>query len=302
MNDLNRRTLMRGAALTAMGLGAGAALTGTASATGTGRGHGHGHDHGRGHGHGHGYGRVPRSAISIQLYSLRDLLAVDLEGTLEKLAEIGYEKVELAGLHGRTAKQFRAILNRHGLRATSGHVGVSDNWQASLDDARTLGHRYIVHPYANFATADEWRAFADQLEPAGEAARKAGLQFGYHNHAHEFARLPTGEVPFDFITATDRRLVHLEVDLYWAMTGGVDPVSLFHAHRGRIKQFHVKDRAADGSFTDLGTGTIDFPRIFSHGHEAGVVEYIVERDTQPDPLKTARVGYDYLRRVRFRRR
>jgi sugar phosphate isomerase/epimerase len=284
MNDLNRRAMLRAGTLTAMGLGAAAALEGTASA-GT---------HHRGGGH------VPRSAISIQLYSLRDMLAADLEGTLAALSRIGYRKVELAGLYGRTAKQLRAILKRHGLRATSGHVAVGDDWETSLEDALTLGQTYIAHPWADFATADEWRRFADELESAGAAARAVGLRFGYHNHAHEFERLPTGEIPFDIITATDRRLVHLELDLYWAVTGGVDPVRLFREHRGRIKQFHVKDRAADGSFADLGEGTIDFPRIFAHGREAGVEEYIVERDTQPDPLRTARVGYDYLRRVRFR--
>jgi sugar phosphate isomerase/epimerase len=285
MSDLERRALLRGAALTAMGLGAAVVLPGTASAgTATARG-----------------GHVPRSAISIQLYSLRSLLATDLEGTLAALAKIGYRKVELAGLYGRTAEQFRAILDRYGLKASSGHVGVSDHWQADLEDAVTLGQRFIVHPYANFGTADEWRRFADRLESAGAAARAAGLQFGYHNHNHEFRTLPTGEKPYDIITATDRELVHLELDLYWAIVGGVDPAQIFRAQPGRVKQFHVKDRAADGSFADLGTGNIDFPRIFAHAHEAGVREYIVERDSEPHPLETARVGYDYLRTVRFRR-
>jgi sugar phosphate isomerase/epimerase len=291
MSDLERRALLRGAALTAMGIGAAVALPGTASAgTWSGR---------PGHGHGHGNGHVPRNAISIQLYSLRSMMAADLEGTLAALAEIGYRKVEPAGFHGRTAKQFRAILDRYGLTASSGHVGVSDHWQADLEDAVTLGQRFIVHPYANFATADEWRRFADQLESAGAAARAAGLRLGYHNHNHEFKALPTGEVPYDIITATDPGLVHLEVDLYWAVVAGVDPVKLFQAHRGRVKQFHVKDRGPDGSFADLGTGNIDFPRIFSHGHEAGVIEYVVERDSEPHPIETARVGYNYLRTVRF---
>jgi sugar phosphate isomerase/epimerase len=286
MSDLQRRTLLRAAALTAMGLGAAVAVPGTASA-------GTDTDDGR------VKGRVPRGAISIQLYSLRDMLTADLEVTLAALARIGYRKVEMAGTYGRTAAQFRAILDRHGLHATSSHVGVNANWQASLDNALTLGNRFIVHPYANYATAAEWRRFADQLEPAGAAARAAGLRFGYHNHAHEFARLPTGERPYDIITATDPKLVHLEVDLYWAVTGGADPVALFHEHERRIKQFHVKDRAADGSFADLGTGTIDFRRIFANAGETGVLEYIVERDSQPHPVETARIGYEYLRNVRF---
>ncbi|MFG2000625.1 sugar phosphate isomerase/epimerase family protein [Spirillospora sp. NPDC048911] len=275
MNEINRRTLLGGMAA---GLGT-ALLPGTAAAS--------------------TFGRVPRGAISIQLYTLRSLLAADLEGTLAALAQIGYRKVELAGLHGRTPAEFRAILDRYGIRATSSHVGIDGDWQQALADARTLGNRFIVAPFAQFATADEWRDYARRLNAAGKAARAAGLRFGYHNHAHEFQTLPTGERPWDIITATDRRLVHLEVDLYWAVTGGQDPVDLIRRNRGRILQFHCKDRAADGSFTDLGTGTIDFRRIFAHSREAGVLEYIVERDSQPDPLKTAKVGYDYLRNVRF---
>ncbi|KAB2352396.1 sugar phosphate isomerase/epimerase family protein [Actinomadura rudentiformis] len=283
MSEINRRTLLGGVAATAAGLGV-AALPGSAAASTTAP---------------HRHRRVPRGGISIQLYTLRSLLAADLEGTLAALARIGYRKVELAGLHGRTPAEFRAILDRYGLSATSSHVGIDGDWQKTLADARTLGNRFVVAPFAQFATAGEWRDYASRLNAAGKAARAAGLRFGYHNHAHEFQALPTGERPWDIITATDRRLVHLELDLYWAVTGGQDPVDLIRRNRGRILQFHCKDRAADGSFTDLGTGTIDFRRIFSHSREAGVLEYIVERDTQPDPLKTAQVGFDYLRTVRF---
>jgi sugar phosphate isomerase/epimerase len=194
-------------------------------------------------------------------------------------------------------------LDRTGLHAPSSHVNIDDtpDWQAALEDAHTLGQRFIVHPFAQFETADEWRSFADRLSAAGAAAKAAGLRFGYHNHAHEFAALPTGELPFDIVAGTDRTLVHLEMDLYWAVTGERDPVQLIGAHAGRILQFHVKDRAPDGSFANLGEGTIDFPQIFAHATEAGVLEYIVEHDEPPMPLETARIGYDYLRKVRVPR-
>jgi sugar phosphate isomerase/epimerase len=288
MQNIERRAVLRGAAAAALGAGAAVAMTGQAAASTTGAGRG-----GRG---------VPRGGISIQLYTLRTLLAQDLEGTLDALAGIGYRKVELAGLHGRTAAQFRGILDQVGLHATSSHVGIDGaDWPAELENAHTLGQRYIVHPFADFGTADQWRAFADRLNAAGEAARAAGLQFGYHNHAHEFTPLPTGEVPFDIVAATDPKLVHLEIDLFWAVTGNQDPLNLMRAHRGRVKQFHVKDRGTDGSMVDPGTGTIDFPRIFARAREAGVLEYIVEHDEPPSPLDTARVGYEYLRNVRVPR-
>lgn len=279
MHEINRRTLLGGAAALGLGL---AALPGTAHAAGGGR------------------GRVPRGAISIQLYTLRNVLSQDLEGTLRALAEIGYRKVELAGTHGRTAAEFRRILDRYGLRATSGHVSLAEDMNPVFEDCRTLGQRFAVVAWAQFSTADEWKKLADDLNEAGRLACRYGLRFGYHNHAHEFQALPTGEVPWDILTSrTDPRYVHLELDLYWAVTGGRDPVELIHANRHRILQYHVKDRAADGSFADLGTGTIDFPRIFSHSREAGVLEYIVEHDEPTAPLHTAKVGYDYLRAVRF---
>ncbi|HEY8374652.1 MAG TPA: sugar phosphate isomerase/epimerase [Pseudonocardiaceae bacterium] len=281
--SLARRSVLAGAAVVATGLVA-MTLPGTAAAGGHGA---------------HRPGRVPRGQISIQLYTLRDLLDRDLEGTLAELAAIGYRKVELAGTYGRTAAELRAILDRHGLHATSSHVGIDGDWDKAVEDALTLGQRFVAVPWADFPTADEWRRFADQLNAAGEVARAAGLSLGYHNHAHEFRTLE-GVRPYDILTSrTDPKLVHLEVDLYWAVDAGVDPVELIHRHAGRIRQFHVKDRGRDGGFADLGTGTIDFGRIFRHAHKAGVIEYIVEHDAPTDALHTARVGYEYLSHFRF---
>jgi sugar phosphate isomerase/epimerase len=139
-------------------------------------------------------------------------------------------------------------------------------------------------------------------------ARRAGLDFGYHNHQAEFLRQNgTDKTGYDILTGeTDPRLVHLEVDLFWAYRGARDPVDLIERLRGRIKQVHVKDLDIQGSFADPGAGLIDFGRIFARSREAGLVEYIVERDdagtpprTPADALTTARVGYDYLAGVRF---
>lgn len=243
--------------------------------------------------------RVPHDKISIQLYTLRSVLASDLEGTLEALADIGYRKVELAGTHGRTAAEFRRILDRLRIRATSTHVGIDGDLNAVIADARTLGHRYVVLPFANFPTIARWREFAERLEQAGAAFRRAGLQFGYHNHAHEFTPID-GTRPYDVITrGTSRKNVHLEVDLFWAVTGGADPVRVFWENFGRVRQYHVKDRGPDGGMVDPGTGTIDFPRIFRANWINGVDEYIVEHDQPTDPLHTAQVGYEYLANLRF---
>jgi sugar phosphate isomerase/epimerase len=264
-------------------------------------------------------GRVPRDKISVQLYTLRDQLAIDLEDSLAELAEIGYTRVEHAGFVGRTAAQFRAALDNAGIRATSGHVGIPQpfdaaTWERALEDANIVGNKFIVHPFfgqdANgpIRNAAVYRAFAADLNKAGALARRAGLDFGYHNHQAEFLRQNgTDKTGYDILTGeTDPRLVHLEVDLFWAFRGARDPVDLIHRLRGRIKQVHVKDLDVNGSFADPGAGLIDFGRIFQHAREAGLVEYIVERDdagTPPrspaDALTTARVGYDYLAGLRF---
>jgi sugar phosphate isomerase/epimerase len=303
---LNRRQLL-GAAAAA---GAASTLAGAAPAAA-----GPGSEHSA---HGSS-GRVPRDKISVQLYTLRDQLAIDLEDSLAELAEIGYTRVEHAGFVGRTAAQFRAALDNAGIRATSGHVGIPQpfdaaTWERALEDANIVGNKFIVHPFfgqdANgpIRNAAVYRAFAADLNKAGALARRAGLDFGYHNHQAEFLRQNgTDKTGYDILTGeTDPRLVHLEVDLFWAFRGARDPVDLIQRLRGRIKQVHVKDLDVNGSFADPGAGLIDFGRIFQHAREAGLVEYIVERDdagTPPrspaDALTTARVGYDYLAGLRF---
>jgi len=302
-STVSRRNLLGAAAATAAVAGTSAVLASPAEASKGGR----------------RPARVPRDKISVQLYTLRDQLSINLEASLAELAEIGYTRVEHAGFVGRTAAQFRAALDAAGLRATSGHVGIpqpfnASTWQAALEDAQIVGNKYIVHPYfgagANGPIRDGsvYQAFAKDLNKAGALARKAGLSFGYHNHQNEFARQDGGRrTGFDILTReTDPGLVHLELDLFWAYRGAQDPVDLFHEHRGRIRQVHVKDLAPSGGFDDPGAGLIDFGRIFEHSREAGLVEYIVERDdagspprTPADALTTAEVGYRYLDTLRF---
>ncbi|GAA1617802.1 sugar phosphate isomerase/epimerase family protein [Actinoplanes couchii] len=302
MPEISRRHLFGAAAA----VGATTALGSTAPAAAGGGSHGAG-------------GRVPRDQISVQLYTLRNQLGINLETTFTELAAIGYRRVEHAGFVGRTAAQFRAALNNAGLKATSGHAGIpqpwnAETWKRTLDDAAIVGNKYIVHPYfgtgANGPIRDAavYQAFAADLNKAGELARRAGLSFGYHNHHNEFLRQSgTSRTGFDILTGeTDERLVHLEVDLYWAWRGAADPIDLIEKNRRRIKQVHVKDMDVNSAFADPGTGLIDFERIFRRAKEAGLIEYIVERDDAGSPprtpaqaLDTARVGYQYLSGLRF---
>lgn len=304
----SRRSLIRGAAAGAAGVAAAASLAGPAVAHGSrGRG-GHGHRHGR---------RVPHELISIQMYTLRtattDLATADL--VLERLAQYGYERIERAGLLYRTAAELRDRLDELGIRATSSHENISADAGAlgtKLEDAATLGQRYLVVPYLNSSSLADWQRWADQMNAEAAVAKRWGLRYGYHNHAHEFTiDLGGGVTPWEVLTSRlDPRLVHLEVDLFWAYTGGVgvgasDPnqfaIDVVREAPQRVRQYHVKDRdesgPANNKFADPGTGELDFPRIF-RAH--AVEEYIVEND-QPDvtPLTTAAVGHCFLEHLTF---
>ena len=307
---VSRRNFLAAAATTAAAVGGSGAFA--PAAVGASR---------RGHDHGHGGDRIPPDHISIQLFTIRDQLAADFQGTLNALGRIGYKRVEHAGFVGRTAAQFKAGLDQAGLRSTSGHVQIPQPfdaaaWQRSLDDARTLRSIYIVQPFfgINFGTGEvvrdraTWAAFARDLNRAGRMARDAGLRMGYHNHNWEFFRLTDdpSRTAFDvLIEETDPRLVHFELDLFWVTRGARDPVDILERIDGRVRQYHCKDMNQAGSFEDLGLGLLDFPRIFAE-HQAD--EYIVERDdagtpprTPPQSLDTARVGFNYLANVRIPR-
>ncbi|WP_380167387.1 sugar phosphate isomerase/epimerase family protein [Jannaschia sp. R86511] len=283
----DRRAFLRAATVAAIGgIGAASAVAPAHAATGrTTRGR----------------NGVPRGAISIQLYSLRSIMtdASTAEVVLETLAEMGFVKVEAAGTYGMTPTAFKAMLDRVGLRASSAHIGNLDP-QAVADEAGALGARFVNFPYAAYQTLDEWRALAADLNPVGEACQAAGIRYGYHNHALEFEVEENGVQAYDvLLTETDDRVVHMQLDLYWAVTGGQDPVEVFRRDPRRFLQFHVKDRDEAGFFADPGEGTIDFPSIFSEQRLSGVIEYIVENDQPADPLEFARTGIDYLRDVRF---
>jgi sugar phosphate isomerase/epimerase len=260
--------------------------------------------------------RVPPDKISIQLWTVRDALwgSPGYDETLRAIAGLGYTRIEQAlGYFGRTAGELRSFYDDLGISATSSHDGISaspDALEQKLQNALTLGQRYIVVPYLNSSSLSDWQTWAEQMNTEAAAAKAVGLSYGYHNHAHEFTiNLGGGVTQWDVFTSElDPSLVHLEIDLYWAVRGGIesghgaDPegfaIDVIRDAPQQVLQYHVKDRhASDGDMADLGTGMIDFARIF-RAH--AVRDYIVENDT-PDvsPLQTAEVGYDYLRELRF---
>ena len=263
--------------------------------------------------------RVSRlDRIGVQLYTLRDLAKQDFEGTLSRIGAIGYREVEFfgvesAGYHGRSPAQVRAVLDHAGLAAPSAHVGfgaLEAGWEATVQTARQVGHQYLVCafvPEERRSTIDAWKHISDTLNRAGAVCKDAGIQFGYHNHNFEFATLE-GKIPYDvLLESTDPGLVKLEVDLFWIIFAGKDPLTYFSRSPGRFPLVHVKDMrpkptpdaSAEAVMADVGKGSIDWKGIFGQSRAAGIQHYFVEHDQPADPLASIRASYDYLRGLEF---
>ena len=245
--------------------------------------------------------------VGLQLYSVRDLMKADLPGTLRKVAQIGYKEVEFAGYFGRSPAQIRALLKQNGLTSPSSHIGLDilekDSVRA-FADAKAIGHQWVTMPYIpeeRRKTVDDWNKIIDLLNQLGPQAKAAGLRLAYHNHDFEI-RPVNGVRPLDMmLDKTDPSLVDFEMDLYWVVFGGGDPLDFFNRHPKRFAMVHVKDSAGppDNKMVDVGKGTIDFPKIFAQSDKAGIKHYFVEHDQPADPIATIRNSYRYLHALRY---
>ena len=258
-------------------------------------------------------------AWGLQLYTVRSLMASDVERTLADVASIGYGEVEFAGYFGRTPAQIRATLDAEGLVAPAVHLSLGElrtNFEAAVEAAVQIGHRYLVLPHLAGAdrpgnapgdgraeVIDGYTALADEFNRIGEACEAAGLRFAYHNHDFELEVFEAPEEeeeeedirPLDILLRnTDPDLVRFEIDFYWIVHGGGDVLEYFWLHPGRFELCHVKDRTARGQMVDVGAGIIDFEGIFERAGQAGLLHYFVEHDTPADPLASVRASYEYL--------
>jgi sugar phosphate isomerase/epimerase len=263
--------------------------------------------------------------VGVQLYTVRTVLEKDFDGTLAKVAAIGYKEVEFAGYFGRTPQQVRETLKQHGLVSPSAHLDFAtvsnpDTWKRALDDAATLGQKFLVNPWIDPPMRNEpgvWKRIADAYNTAGAAAKSHGIQFCYHNHNFEFYPSPgaDGQHPLDvLLESCDPKLVKMELDLCWISAAGKDPLDYFHRYPGRFPLVHVKglrhvppaspeptpiDKVLP-DVTDVGhDDVIDWKRIFAKSKEAGIEHYFVEHDVPKDPLASLTASYDYLSHLTF---
>lgn len=248
--------------------------------------------------------------VGLQLYTVRDAMQRDLPGTLARVAQIGYKDVEFAGYFGRTPSEIRALLEQNGLRAPSSHVGYPGDdaaWAKILADAKAVGHEYVTCPWIPDevrGNTDAYRRVAEHFNKSAQKAKDAGLRFAYHNHDFEFKPLDGGVLPFDVLLQnTDKSLVDYEMDLYWTVKGGQDPIAYMDKYPGRFTLVHVKDATAapDRTMVEVGSGAIDFRRIFAHDadHGAHIKYYFVEHDQPADPMASIAKSYDYLSKMEY---
>jgi len=244
--------------------------------------------------------------IGIQLYSLRNEMAEDFEGTLEQLAEIGYTEMEFAGYHGKSAAEVRRILDGFGLTSPAAHIqldAIRTNLEREIEIAATLGQQYIVVPIVpeNERSLDDYQRHAETLNIAGEKTREAGITMAYHNHDFEFDTQEEGRIGYDILTnETEPELVVFEMDLFWAEVAGYEASFYFLKHPGRFPMIQVKDRHYSGRMVDVGRGYIDFEDIFSYGRKGGFRHYFVEHDNPSDGINSMAYSYNTVRNLRFK--
>ena len=259
-----------------------------------------------------------RKQIGLELYTVRELLAKDFEGTIAKVAQIGYSEVEPVGYGGLDAKPFRALLDRYKLTAPSTHTSATEgpDLEKELADHQVMGFQYTQvragrpadapapsarkgaakkGPAAQRppATVDSIKRAAEQYNRQGAIARKFGMKILIHNHAGEFDKLENSDLThYDVLLAgTDPSVVAMQLDIGWARIAGQDPVQMFQKHPGRFELWHVKDvsglKSIDQSlrpgqrrapFIPIGQGEIDYKVLFAQAKLAGLKHYVIEQD------------------------
>jgi sugar phosphate isomerase/epimerase len=267
----------------------------------------------------------PSRTIGVQLYTVRGTLMKDSDHILKTIAAIGYKEIEGAGRSDLIA--LIPKINDLGMKAISCHVEtplITGDWEKyknlkpvpleeAIESLKKAGLAYFtmayIQPQARGGDLDFYRMTADRMNHAAELCHKAGLQFAYHNHAFEFAG-KEGERPIDiFHDRLDKKLVALEMDVFWVSVAGNDPIEMLKKWKGRVGLLHLKDKAKDApvqysesvppaEFKEVGSGVLDFPAILKAAPAAGVKHYFVEQDqTSGDPLDSLKKSFDYLQTV-----
>lgn len=252
-------------------------------------------------------------SYGIQLYSLRDILPADPFGIIKKLSEAGYTSIESyegeQGVYwGKSPKEFASFLKSSGLTMPSFHCNVFENFEKKVVDAASIGVQYVICPWIGpQKSLDDYKKMAARFNEMGAICKKNGIRFAYHNHDYSFKPM-NGVTPQTLLMEeTDPKLVFFEMDIYWVVAAGGDPIEWFERYPNRFRLAHIKDRSkkpvADEGKNSvvIGTGTIDFASILQTGRAKGLKEFIFEQEANygKGPLESAIASLKYLQEKKF---
>jgi sugar phosphate isomerase/epimerase len=261
--------------------------------------------------------------LSIQLYSIRDAMGKDPLGSLKQIAQIGYKNVEHANyinrkFYGYTAVEFKKILADLGLKMPSGHTVMGKNhwdetkqdftdaWKFTVDDAATLGQKFVISPYLDESmrkTYDDFKRYMDVFNKSGELCRKSGMKFGYHNHDFEFSVKLNGQKIFDLILQnTDPNLVAQQLDIGNMYHAGGRALDILKQYPNRFELLHVKDeiKIAEDKYesTILGAGIVHTREICDLSRQMGGTKYfVIEQESYQtkDPIECAKEDFGIMK-------
>lgn len=252
-------------------------------------------------------------AFGIQLYSVRDVIPADPKGIMKQLAGFGYKQFEgyegdQGMFWGMTHTEFKAYMDELGVNFVSSHCNVNENFEEKCAQAAEIGMKHLIAPWVGpQKTMDDWKKVADNFNAWGAVAKSAGIRFAYHNHGYTFEELE-GQMPQDYLMDnTDPASVDYQMDIFWVVTPGADPIAYFNKYPGRWKSCHVKDREKDApagegdASTIIGTGSIDYPKVLAAAKATGMEYYIVEQEKYANstPMDSARADAEYMKQLVF---
>ena len=255
-------------------------------------------------------GAAMHRPLGAQLYTVRQEAERALPAVLEAIHKIGYQEVETYwNVYTHPAAELRRMIADHGLRVPSGHFDYA-GLESKIDYAKILGVDYMICPMLPenmWYTLDGFRRAADQLNIWGEKVRQAGMQLGFHNHNYEFRRFGDTTGFETMMKIADPKLVCLEMDCYWIVEAGENPLRMFERYGNRIQLLHLKDRkpgfptsqVKDGAaehFTEVGSGAINWKPILAAAEKNAVKHFYVERDSGGlAPTESLRISFLYLK-------
>lgn len=235
-----------------------------------------------------------KKTIGLQLYSLREEIpTAGIEAVLKKMAAAGYNSVEFYGFNTKdaffkkSAKEIAGILKANKMISPSGHYDLKlfeKDGQQTIDAALAVGNKYVVIPYLTAdirKSLDDYKVIAEKLNKISLLCKQNNIKMAYHNHDFEFTKFENGVCGYDiFLKETDNELVNYELDLYWVVTAGLNPIDLFEKYPGRFKMWHVKDKDKTNPKlqTEVGSGSIDFKPIFAKAKLSGMEYFYVEQE------------------------